>query len=103
MFDLLLYTFLASSKSWLTPIAGRGSSLALRNISNIPFAKSLSRAPCVSSQELHQTGKRFCYSYITLVWLSFSTCGELGGCVKLENENLASKLAEHVFRGLVNI
>jgi len=51
-------------KSWVTPLGGRGSGLALRNISNIPLEKTLSRTPCVQSQRSIQTNRRLISSGI---------------------------------------
>ncbi|XP_068730746.1 uncharacterized protein [Montipora capricornis] len=41
--------------SWMTSSRRQGVSLALRNISNIPLEKTLSRTPCAQSQEARHT------------------------------------------------
>lgn len=55
MFEYVLPT---ASKSWMTSSRGQGVSLALRNISNIPLEKTLSRTPCAQSQEARHTKKK---------------------------------------------
>ena len=52
--EMFKYIFATGSKSWITPSRSQGSALALRNISNIPLEKTLSRTSCAHSQEENQ-------------------------------------------------
>lgn len=52
--EMFEYIFATGSKSSITPSRSQGSALALRNISNIPLEKTLSRTSCAPSQEENQ-------------------------------------------------